>query len=267
MLEAFSYMFKDNKYLNKALIYFIFALLGSFCSIYAQTFSPTCAGGGCPVQTDPQVYLWLILGSIIGIIPLGYQFTCMKALMEQKENYVLPTFNFAKNFWLGFKAYIGSSLMGIIFGLMIIILALIFGIIAGLCGADKATSLGILIVGGIVIAIIALLSILILSILSIAFAWIFANTGWVTSYLRLKRAFLLIKDNPSTYWIAFGFMILIGIFIGILSLVGPVIGSLSGSKIVASLIGAFFIALASSYTAFASSFLVAKAIKPVVTEE
>ena len=267
MLEAFSYMFKDNKYINKALIYFVFALLMNFCTIYSQTFSPSCAGGECPVQSDPQVYIWMIAGAVIGLIPLGYQFSCIKALMEQKENYVLPTFNIAKNIWLGFKSLLGSTLLGVIFGLIGIVFAIVFGIIAGLCGHDKASALGILIVAGIILVALALIAILAISIFSIAFTWIFANTGWITSYIRFKRAFQLIKTNPSTYWIAFGLMILIGFVAGIFGLVGPIIGALTGSKFIASLIGSCIIALLSSYTAFASAFLVAKSIKSLPIEE
>ena len=261
MREAFSYMFKDNKYKNKALTYFVFAMIANFCSIYANTFAPSCSGVGCHVEQtiSPEAARWLFLGVIISLIPLGYHFSCIKALIEQKENFVLPNFNLIKNFVQGLKYFFNIILAVIVYGLGFAIVAILLAIIASLTGL-KVLSLMLL-------AIISILLFAGFSILSLAFFWIFANTGWLTTLFRVQRAYNLVKTNRSTYWLALGLMILLGIVVGLVSIVAPILGAFTGSSIAASLIAAFLISILAAYTTFVSAFIIAKAVKPVEIPE
>lgn len=45
MIKAFTYMFKDNRFIQKSSIYFLFLLIGTFCTNYANILLK--AGGTC----------------------------------------------------------------------------------------------------------------------------------------------------------------------------------------------------------------------------
>ena len=79
MKEAFTYMFKDGKYLEKAFAYAGFVFLADFLANFSQYIKGSNLG-----------FLMLILGYIVLFIPSGYGISCVKALMAQKENFVLP---------------------------------------------------------------------------------------------------------------------------------------------------------------------------------
>ena len=85
MIKAFTYMFKDNRFIQKSSIYFLFLLIGTFCTNYANILLK--AGG------KPVLHLVYLAGIILLLVPYGYVVSCIKALTEQKENFILPMFN------------------------------------------------------------------------------------------------------------------------------------------------------------------------------
>jgi hypothetical protein len=82
MLEAFTYMFKDNMLKKKAIMYFVFALLGNLFTQISLIFAPPARGVAAP----PQYYILSILSAVVMMIPTGYLISCIKAIMEQNEN-------------------------------------------------------------------------------------------------------------------------------------------------------------------------------------
>ena len=147
----------------------------------------------------------------------------------------------------------------IIWGLGIIITSSIILVLANFVGGKVfLCALGIILVIAIILFFV---------ILSVSFMWIFANTGWLSSFLRVQRALHLVRTNKTTYWLALGLIIVVGIVAYIVSFIAPFIGSLTGSTIGMALIASALIATLSAYTAFVSAYLTAKSIKPVNENE
>jgi len=254
MVEAFNYMFKDNKFKSKAIIYFIIALISNAC-LYFSEESFQAASKANSVSVSSEVWGCLFLALITSAILTGYFTSCVKAIVDQKDNYVLPTFNYLKNWWQGFKYSLGSILCGLVFGFGS---AVLIGIIALIFVAINAKILAI-----IVSILLAIITIVALVVLTLAFIWIFSNTGWVTSFLRINRSIELIKANPSTYWISFAFLFVLGTVGFLVNFVGALIASSAGSLLVSVIIEAVIAALFTTYSIFVFAYLVAKAIKPV----
>ena len=99
MKAAFQYMFNDNKFWQKAGIYFIFAILTTF---FKQFFALQKAG---------KIFLSLPAHIVIGIfsilaslIVIGYQIKNIKAIVEQNsDNIVIPFLSLKKDLFTGFK--------------------------------------------------------------------------------------------------------------------------------------------------------------------
>ena len=81
MGECFKFMFKDNKFLNKALIIFILMLISNCFVLYANTLVPIDMQSNAMPPLD--FYLYLLIGSVISLLPVGYMLSCTKALIEQ----------------------------------------------------------------------------------------------------------------------------------------------------------------------------------------
>lgn len=63
MIKAFTYMFKDNRFIQKSSIYFLFLLIGTFCTNYANILLK--AGG------KPVLHLVYLAGIILLLVPYG----------------------------------------------------------------------------------------------------------------------------------------------------------------------------------------------------
>ena len=91
MKEAFTYMFKDNKFWAKGLSYLFLIFTANLLLNYAQTLLPPCPR--CTVALPWQYWVCFISGTLINLIAVGYIFSCIKALVEQEENPILPLIN------------------------------------------------------------------------------------------------------------------------------------------------------------------------------
>ena len=118
MKEAFTYMFKDNKFAQKAAMYFCFALIASLCSEFGKYFTEI---EQTKIST-PVLLLILIFSIVFGLIVNGYKILCTRAILEQKENIVIPYINVKNSLFTGFKL-----------GVAILLLILIFISIAIIC--------------------------------------------------------------------------------------------------------------------------------------
>lgn len=252
MANAFNYMFKDNKYGQKALVLALITLLTQFCYNTADTYK------GCYSNVPPsaEYYILNILGTLIHMFAIGYGFACIKALFEQNDNYVLPFINLKNSFILGFKNYIAIFLFTTI--LAIITLAPV--VVGTIIGKPSTVPL-------IVAAVVLALTLIYIILYTMAYAWIFAKTGSLTSYLRIKQATRLIKANKGTYWKAIGlFVLLILIFAIPYIAVAKICMAFVMNKIVYNVIISLAGAAITAYTSFVSFFITAKAIKPETAE-
>lgn len=242
MKEAFSYMFKDNKYPQKALTYFGLIFLANFAVMYAKLFAPACPN----CQASPEYPLWTFIGFILMILPMGYGITCVKSLIEQKENFIIPFFNFKNSLITGLKYTLAIIFTGLAIGLGFSILGGILGVIAGMFQLKAL----------LFVFIIAAIAFFLCFIFYIsALLWIFACKGWLTSFFRWGKAFQLLSKNPKNYWKAFGLVLLVSIVSGTIANLIPV------SNLLTAIIAAVISSALASYTIFVWSYLNAKAIK------
>ena len=225
MKLAFCYMFKDNKFYQKYLYYFIFTSIAAFLYNYSDA--------QMTVQNiSVQSLLMYLLGLIIWAIPIGYNYSCIKALNSQKENFILPMTNLKKNFVTGFKFGLAVSLF---------ILAFIF----------------IAIFISFIHKLLILPLILFIILYSLAFNFIFATTESLTSFFQFKKVINLVNDNKSQYWIC---LLLDAIVNTIACDFASLLFRLSLS-ILATAVASILSSIIVSYAAFVNAYFAAKAIK------
>ena len=83
-LNAYSYMFKDNKFWAKYLVLFIMTIV---CIL------PSFIPGNKSQQQNELYNLLPLLCLIINMLYTGYSCACVKSLSEQHSNYMIPFFN------------------------------------------------------------------------------------------------------------------------------------------------------------------------------
>lgn len=247
MKEAFTYMFKDNKYPQKALTYFCCVFLAQLAVMYAKIFAPNCVN--CPAA--PEYSLWSFIGSILMILPIGYGITCIKSLIEQKENFIIPFFNFKNSLITGLKYIVAIILTGFALGLGFGIIGGVIGIIAGLLNLKALL---------IILFIVLIAFFLCFLFYIVALMWIFACKGWITSFFRWGKAIQLVSKDAKNYWIAFGFTLLLSI------VTGTIVNLIPVKSLLVAIIAAVISSALASYTVFVWSYICAKAIKAECVE-
>ena len=106
MREAFTYMFKDPRYNDKAMIYFIICTLSlSLMATPELANLNTLFANGPKVApvTNPIFTILPLIGALFNWILCGYFYNCVQALTKQKQNYILPFLNIGSAFVKGFK--------------------------------------------------------------------------------------------------------------------------------------------------------------------
>lgn len=259
MIEAFSYMFKDSKFFQKAGWYFVFLFVSVFLSQYAATLVNNISG----TESLIQYIVYLVLGFLINLIPVGYSYLCIKALMMQKDNYILPFFNAGKSFVMGLKFCVNMIIQTGIFYLPFILLVAI-GVVIGILGGKTVMAImAVLFLLLLFIYLIFLIAyFILLCIYMPALSGIFAKTEWLTSFCRFKRATKLIQQDAGTYFKGVGIYVLILIayllVYGIFSFITTI---LLGKTIISALLIALLGSIVSSYLVFVFSYIVVAAIK------
>ncbi len=232
MKEAFTYMFKDNKFWLKLLslygIGFLFILLLIICVLIADVTNKYVGA-----------FILFIFGTIISILVSGYYMTCINALAAQENNIVIPFININKNMTKGLMFYFASILWNIAI------------IIAGVLSAIPAI--------GMAFAIICI-PIIVFSLVGLfAFIYIFAITNDVFSFFKLKTAFFLIKNNAKKYFST------LGIFISLVVIENLIIKFVKIEPF--SAIASLCILLSLPYFFFVFAYLAAKCINSKHVEE
>jgi len=246
MKEAFNFMFKDNMFLKKAMVYVFVAFVANLVSNYANTLAPM-------PKTMPsiQYILFFLAGAILMLIPSGYGVSCIKAFVEQKDNFVIPFLNIKNNFVLGFKLAVSIIIMSLIFGLCITIAAMAFAFLFSLINAVT--------IGSIILGVFVCTIILIVVFYSLAFCYIFATTEKLTSFIQFRTATKLIKNNPKHYILSTLVFIGLSLLVGV---AGTIITSVLNSYgFIGLAIATFIIVSISGYTVYVYSYLTSKAIQ------
>ena len=241
MREALTYMFKDNKFSQKGLCFF----LVYFVSILGMTLQG---------QQEPSIlYLvWALLVSILGFVAAicvyGYFMSAIKALKSQNENYILPMFNLNKSFILGLKFTVASlALCCILF-----VLGMFGGIFSQMLNNNLVNAL---------LFLVFVLFLVVYGYKILAFANIFAESESFTSLLQIKKAGELIKQNPENYKRYFWQSVLFGLLATVAILFIIITFSFIKLGIISSLISVTLTAIIGTYCSFVNMYLFAKAVK------
>lgn len=173
MKEAFCYMFKDNKILQKyiALVLFILIPLIAIISIKIKLI---------------QMFFCLLL-IILSVALSGYWINCIRAIVQQSQGVVLPYINIKNNFITGLK----WGLAQLILGLSVLILILFC---LGLKSIIPSLEL--------IITLLCIILFVFFIFLVTAFVWIFASTDDIYSYTCIRKALKYIQLNKKSYFIA-----------------------------------------------------------------
>jgi len=249
MKEAFTYMFKDNMFKKKAFMYFVFALIAGFIVQCANTYLPSTPKTVPPIQ----YYLLWLLGTFAMFIPQGYNLNCIRAIMEQRENPILPFMNIKNSFIIGFKFYLSLF----IFMLGIVAASIVYCIIIGILSSLHLQILSILMCLFLILFLLVFLLVFIIYIP--AFCCTFAKTELLTIFFRFVRVTKLIKQDIVNYFKYVGLyaVFFIGIFIISILISIPFQGNIIGAFIIA-----FLTSLIGAYTSFVAAYLTARAVKP-----
>ncbi len=246
MREAFIYMFKDNCYYKKALIFLLLSFIESACIAYSQMNNCT---GMCPyssgnlfIPNKTNALVFQIIGLVFNSLVVGYFNTCVEAITKQINNIILPFFNCINCLLKGLKYFVAVLIPIILFALII----------------------GFLQVFNLLLAkIIFVLLLVLYLIFGMAFIWLFANEKSFWAFLLYKKALINVLKAPLNYFKHLLFVLIASaIAIGLKFVFEFIFALLPLNALATMLIATFISAVISAYFTFVLVYLIAKSIKP-----
>lgn len=210
MKEAFTYMFKDNKFWNKFFILSIFAFIYTFCSTVLT----------CSIKYDLHVYILSLIVLVCYILIEGHRISVIGALQgKSTELKVLPYVNLKNNFVTGFKYTVAVILFSIP----------LFSIIAA-CGYTSVFSMTIgtpirhttmyivtiYSVFMVLTLLFTLISALLINFVIPSALIIFTKTKSVWNFYKFEEMLKIIKSNKKNYIIAVIVYFLAGLIINLI---------------------------------------------------
>jgi len=252
MREAFKYMFNDNCFFKKALVYFLLAFLWMTFSGLVDLNS---CSGGCPLAQSPtvnpvlkqSVIYYSILYLFFVILGAGYYITALEGIKKQEKNIVLPFFNFKLNLLKGLKLF-ASILVTVFIFYIFVMLYIILSMVLPWFNVN-------------VINIFFIVVLLLYAILSSSFLNIYAENNEFWSFFNFKKAFYNIKENPKNYFkylaILFITYVVGSIFMLLFEYLFTIFDNIYIVMILSNIVSAFI----ATYIGFASLYLIAKSVK------
>ena len=246
MREAFTYMFKDNCYYKKALVFLILTFVESACIAFAQMNSctgmcPFSAGEGVFTPNKTNALIFQLIGLIFNFLVVGYFNTCVEAITKQVNNIVLPFFNIVTCFLKGLKYFVAILIP-------IVLYAFVIGFI------QIFSSL----VGYIILGILLFLYL----VLGIGFIWLFANEKSFFAFLSYRKVIKKVIKAPLNYFKYLLFIAIVCALTFALKFAFEFIFALFPmSPLVTMLVSTLISAVISAYLTFVLVYLTAKSIK------
>lgn len=240
MKEAFVYIFKDNCLFQKTWIYLLLLIILNFLGSFLESDSHMVARPEL-FSTNPTMNLLVaIAGVLICIAVIGYRLSVTGAIIKQKNNILLPKFNFINNFIKGLKYIVAMSLI-------LLCYLVIFKTIQ--------------IFTGFIIYPIAILIILFYMIYGTAFYRNFADTNNLFAFFNFKKIFNDVAFAPKLYFKHLSMLILISLFQLILNFITGFLTSFIPSNAVCIIVFSIVIGGAVWYLDLVSAFIIAKSLK------
>lgn len=258
MREAFIYMFKDTCFIKKASIYAILSFL-SFTFLALADIN-SCSGGGCPVaQTPcvlaaikPELVIYKLLGIIFNVLIAGFYIVNISAILTQKNNIVLPYFNFKSNILKGLKLYASVFVTSLVYYILISGYVILSFIIPNFTtqNINLLTALPFLIAIPILFYVICYNS----------FMHEYVTTNKFFTFFNFKKAIANIKEAPKNYFknwgLLFGVFLITAILIFLIELALNFINNIYVVMVISNIISAVI----STYVAYVSAYLISKSV-------
>jgi hypothetical protein len=247
MKEIFTYMFKDNMFTKKAAILFLLLFIAlAICGIppllNSVSYAPT-------VEKVSLPYLHYLpsISCFLDFAIYGYMMICIKAIIQQDLNIVLPFFNFKNSLIRGLKFFVVILIFTL---LSVFIYSILLFLLVPLKALCVLPILKVLITIAVVIYVNALL-------------WIFANEDKIFSLLAFRKATKLIKQNLRTYFSNLGLIFVINFISAFLSCgLMYILDSIFDNNYLIWILSTLEGTILAGYMLFINAYLIAKSIKP-----
>lgn len=237
MKEAFTYLFKDPGFKNKAGVYAILIGLIAICNCF--THQPININNSFELTNSTSNIALTLFKFIVYIFVVGYYLNIIKAISEQKTNIVLPFFNIK----CGIKAL--KYLLAITLAFVAFTsITLLFGIL-----------------GEIYSHIFAYAIISFYVIYAISFLWLFAKDEDILTFFDFKSAINYVKQSPKNYFKHVGLIIIVSILGAAFTLLIEYLTAFISLKMLSIGIYSVISAIIETYIGFTTAYLIAKSIK------
>lgn len=196
MKEAFTYMFKDNKFWLKGLIYLCLIFIANLLLNYAQTLLPPCPK--CAPPPSWNYWVCFISGTILNLIPVGYMFSCVKTIIDSEDTPVLPYINPFGDLLKGLKYTIAMLIF--LLPLLVITIIIEFGISAILQGT----------LAGLICTRVFLLAVIIFTAsIFMGYNNMFARENSLLTFYKFKQLFSGIGSGKKRYFVNLGMLFVV----------------------------------------------------------
>ena len=240
-------------------MYFLFAFVANFILQWANTYLP------CTPKTLPpvQYYLLLILSTIAMFITQGYHLNCIRAIIEQRKNPILPYMNIKNSFVMGFKFNLSLFILMLSVFIGILGIILLCAMIIGFSPLANSQTTFVSTCFALLIILISIIGFFAFIIYLPALCCMFAKTEMLTTSFRFIRATKLIKQDVGNYFKYVGMFILLTVNLFLINFVMmiPLRGNAASSFIIT-----FLTSLIEAYTVFVFAYLIARSVKPECIE-
>lgn len=249
MREALTYMFKDNCFYKKAVMYCILIFFASTFSALADMSSCT---GSCQLITTPipltqlkfNVLLYRIASLFLYILSLGYFISSLEAVNKQENNIIFPFFNFKLNLIKGIKFALALFTTVILY----YVLTLLFVIVG---------SKFIPVITEVTTSLIALFTLLYIICYN-SFLYSYASENKLLNFFNFKKAFLPIKKAPKTYFKFWSLLILVSLASTVITYLFEILFGLFNNAYLVMLLTNIIAAIVGTYTTYVSFLLIRK---------
>ncbi len=257
MLNSFTYIFKDNKWLIKFITAFIF--IGIFT--YGSHFY-LIQNRNSEYVLPLTFWLPMALGCLISyIIVSGYKIVCVKAYQATKINYIAPFLRLKMDFKIGFKYLCAFVLFHFCCNFVLAIL----GIMVGLSFAIYNKILVNILCS--VLLLIFVLYIIYWTIAELGYIYMYAENPSFLTFFRIKELFSNIGKNKKQYFTTLGLNILLCFAVILFYILINYFFTYKLNGIGALLINTSIVTLAGTYKFFVSNMLAAKSLEPKQSDE
>ena len=249
MKSAFTYMFKDNKFWIKGLIYLCLIFIANLLLNYAQTILPPSPRNAAPLPWN--YWVCFISGTILNLIPLGYMFSCIKTIINTEDTPILPYINLFGDLIKGLKYSIAMLIF--LLPLLVITIIIEFGISSMLQG----TLIGLICTRAFLLAVI-----IFTAAVFMGYNNMFARDNSLLTFYRFKQLFKGIGSGKRRYFGHLGMLFLVFILNMTLEMGFGRTAALANLDTYASLIIVGLLsAVVGTYAIFIICYLTAKSIE------